>query len=71
MHYLDDYCWSTIRFAHALIEVIAALIQIAPTLPVLSIPLLYLLTVIPSEELIEEYYRITNNKLISFGGTPG
>ena len=29
----------------------------------LSIPLIYLFTVIPSEELIEENYRITNNKL--------
>ena len=58
--YDDYYCWSIIRFAHALI-------QIASALPVLPIPLIYLLTVIPREESIEEYYRIaiTNSQQTS------
>ena len=54
----DDYCWSIIHFAHDLIHVTAALLA----LPSWPIPIINLLTVIPSEELIEEYYRITNNE---------
>ena len=49
----DDYCWSIICFALALIEVIAALLAL-PSWHI-SLILIYLLTVISSEELIEEY----------------
>ena len=59
----DDYCWSIIRFAHALS------FQIAAALPVFPIPLIYLLTVIPSEKLIEKYYRVvitTHDKFLKW-----